>query len=133
MRFHGLSLTLLGSIITPAVSFAPQASSSPVSRASLQLNAKSNDLETTVKSALSGVALATALWTAPATLAGQASHFPTFGNEVIASSVASAKEMASGTGSRVNKDAESLLRYGLPIDNKEVRASFWVKAVESFI
>lgn len=34
---------------------------------------------------------------------------------------ASAKEMASGTGSRVNKDAESLLRYGLPITNKEVR------------
>jgi hypothetical protein len=35
--------------------------------------------------------------------------------------VASAKEMASGTGSRVNKDAESLLRLGLPIQNKEVR------------
>eukprot|EP00804_Cyclotella_cryptica_P000888 CCRYP_001116-RA/>CCRYP_001116-RA protein AED:0.17 eAED:0.17 QI:0/0.66/0.5/1/1/0.75/4/189/364 len=29
--------------------------------------------------------------------------------------------MASGTGSRVNKDPESLLRYGLPINNKEVR------------
>lgn len=35
--------------------------------------------------------------------------------------MANAKEMASGTGSRVNKDPESLLRYGLPIDNKEVR------------
>jgi len=35
--------------------------------------------------------------------------------------VANAKEMASGTGSRVNKDPESLLRYGLPINNKEVR------------
>ena len=32
-----------------------------------------------------------------------------------------AKEMASGSGSRVNKDAESLLRYGLPINCKEVR------------
>jgi hypothetical protein len=32
-----------------------------------------------------------------------------------------AKEMASGSGSRVNKDAESLLRYGLPINNKDVR------------
>eukprot|EP00522_Entomoneis_paludosa_P017186 CAMPEP_0172444822 /NCGR_PEP_ID=MMETSP1065-20121228/4823_1 /TAXON_ID=265537 /ORGANISM="Amphiprora paludosa, Strain CCMP125" /LENGTH=466 /DNA_ID=CAMNT_0013195523 /DNA_START=107 /DNA_END=1507 /DNA_ORIENTATION=+ len=39
----------------------------------------------------------------------------------INSMVANAKEMASGTGSRVNKDAESLLRYGLPIKNKEVR------------
>jgi hypothetical protein len=38
--------------------------------------------------------------------------------------VANAKEMASGSGSRVNKDPESLLRYGLPIQNKEVRASF---------
>lgn len=35
--------------------------------------------------------------------------------------VANAKEMASGSGSRVNKDPESLLRYGLPIQNKEVR------------
>ena len=35
--------------------------------------------------------------------------------------VAVAKEMASGSGSRVNKDADSLLRYGLPIKNKEVR------------
>lgn len=36
--------------------------------------------------------------------------------------LASAKEMASGTGSRVNKDADSLLRLGLPIQNKEVRS-----------
>lgn len=35
---------------------------------------------------------------------------------------AAAKEMASGSGSRVNKDPESLLRYGLPIANKDVRA-----------
>ena len=34
---------------------------------------------------------------------------------------AQAKEMASGSGSRVNKDPESLLRYGLPIQNNEVR------------
>ena len=37
------------------------------------------------------------------------------------STMASAKEKASGTGSRVNKDPESLLRLGLPIKNKEVR------------
>ena len=34
--------------------------------------------------------------------------------------VASAKDKASATGSRVNKDAESLLRLGLPINSKEV-------------
>jgi hypothetical protein len=39
--------------------------------------------------------------------------------------VAQAKEMASGSGSRVNKDPESLLRYGLPIDNKEVSYGFF--------
>jgi hypothetical protein len=33
---------------------------------------------------------------------------------------ADAREKASGTGSRVNKDPESLLRLGLPINNKEV-------------
>ena len=30
------------------------------------------------------------------------------------------KEIVSGTGSRENKDSEPLLRYGLPINNKEV-------------
>ena len=41
-------------------------------------------------------------------------------------SVAVAKEKASGSGSRVNKDADSLLRYGLPIKNKEVsRVCCW--------
>jgi hypothetical protein len=75
-----------------------------------------------VKNVISGVALATLLWTAPASLAGASTHFSSFiSNQVVASSVANAKEMASGTGSRVNKDPESLLRYGLPIDNKEVR------------
>ena len=46
-------------------------------------------------------------------------------NQYHASVTAYAKEKASGTGSRVNKDAASLLRYGLPIDNnansKDVR------------
>lgn len=128
MRFNNISLILLGSIVNPAVSFAP-ISSKNVNHALSKLNAKSNDLETTVKTALSGAVLATALWTAPATLAGQATYFPNFANGVVASSVAGAKEMASGSGSRVNKDAESLLRYGLPIDNKEVSSSHLVSGV----
>lgn len=81
-------------------------------------------VDATVKGALSGMALAAALWAAPATMAGSMnSHFPSIasGNDIIASSMASAKEKASGSGTRVNKDPESLLRYGLPIDNKEVR------------
>ena len=125
MRFNQISFILLGSIVNPAVSFAP-ISSKNANHASSKLNAKSNDLETTVKAALSGAVLATALWTAPATLAGQNTHFPSFANDVVTSSVASAKELASGSGSRVNKDAESLLRYGLPINNKEVSSSHYV-------
>jgi hypothetical protein len=114
MRFTSNSLLCLGAFTVPAAAFAPQATVRPP----LQLQAqKSNNFES-VKNALSGVALATVLWTAPATLAGTASHFH-LNNELI-TSVANAKEMASGTGSRVNKDPESLLRYGLPIDNKEV-------------
>lgn len=72
------------------------------------------------------MALAAALWAAPATMAGpMASNYPSAsGNNVIASSIASAKEMASGSGTRVNKDPESLLRYGLPINNKEVWTMF---------
>jgi hypothetical protein len=52
----------------------------------------------------------------------------------IVLNVANAKEMASGSGSRVNKDPESLLRYGLPIQNKEVRINcrFCIK-IERFI
>lgn len=42
------------------------------------------------------------------------------------STVAFAKEMASGSGSRVNKDPESLLRYGLPIQNKEVCVDYLI-------
>lgn len=57
--------------------------------------------------------VAASIWSAPAPFAPYA--------PVEMQTVASAKEMASASGSRVNKDADSLLRYGLPIKNKEVR------------
>ena len=83
-------------------------------------------VDATVKGAMSGMALAAALWVAPATMAGPlSSAFPNYvannnNNIMISSSIANAKEMASGSGTRVNKDPESLLRLGLPIKNKEV-------------
>jgi len=82
-------------------------------------------VDATVKGAMSGMALAAALWVAPATMAGPlSSTFPDYvannNNNMISSSIANAKEMASGSGTRVNKDPESLLRLGLPIKNKEV-------------
>lgn len=66
--------------------------------------------------------LTAALWAAP--LANLQADL-NFQNPAFVSNnpnfVVQAKEMASGSGSRVNKDAESLLRYSLPINNKEVR------------
>lgn len=71
------------------------------------------------------------LWGAPAMVSEQMmvnhpSTTPTMVTRMLVdpSTIASAKEMASGTGSRVNKDPESLLRLGLPIKNKEVRWSW---------
>lgn len=82
---------------------------------------------------LSGVALAAAIWVAPTAMTAiiplggayyQGSLAPGGGgrtNEWVSSSIASAKEMASGSGTRVNKDPESLLRLALPINNKDAR------------
>lgn len=130
MKFYNLSIALLGSSIASTTAFAPQArTSTPVRTAPIYAANNNNNVvdaleavDATVKGALSGIVLAAALWVAPATMAGPVTTaFPgAAGNDVIASSVASAKEMASGSGTRVNKDPESLLRYGLPINNKEV-------------
>eukprot|EP00588_Corethron_pennatum_P011708 CAMPEP_0194277866 /NCGR_PEP_ID=MMETSP0169-20130528/10067_1 /TAXON_ID=218684 /ORGANISM="Corethron pennatum, Strain L29A3" /LENGTH=435 /DNA_ID=CAMNT_0039021929 /DNA_START=92 /DNA_END=1396 /DNA_ORIENTATION=+ len=67
--------------------------------------------------AAAGFLAAAALWSSPSLL----SSLPVADFTGSAGGTAYAKEMASGSGSRVNKDAESLLRYGLPITNKEVR------------
>jgi hypothetical protein len=73
---------------------------------------KNHPLRVNIGKALATTFLVTAsLWSAPAVTS------PVFPNQ----QQAMAKEMASGSGARVNKDAESLLRYGLPITNKEVR------------
>jgi hypothetical protein len=74
-------------------------------------------------------AMTALLWGSPALIAEQALDHPTVATSsspliqtllIDKSTIANAKEKASGTGSRVNKDPESLLRLGLPIKNKEV-------------
>jgi hypothetical protein len=100
-------------------------------------------LEQAVSKSFATMVLAASVWCAPAMLASVMvpttpslslmAHKPTttvqqqwqqqqqqlsFGS---GGGTAFAKEMASGSGSRVNKDPESLLRYGLPISNPEVR------------
>ena len=132
MRFSASLIVVVGASLADA--FAPQPRANVARAAPIYASKQNSDnnvvdtiesIDATVKGALSGMALAAAMWAAPATMAGPvASSFPSVasGNNVIASSVASAKEMARGTGTRVNKDPESLLRYGLPINNKEVGA-----------
>jgi hypothetical protein len=68
--------------------------------------------------AVASALVAGALWAAPAATTHVV--WPIHHSWFATTSIASAKEMASASGSRVNKDAESLLRYGLPINNKEV-------------
>mmetsp|Transcript_10499 Transcript_10499/g.25357 ORF Transcript_10499/g.25357 Transcript_10499/m.25357 type:complete len:444 (-) Transcript_10499:1637-2968(-) len=65
-----------------------------------------------VAKAFATAAMTAFLWVAPVPLTHQLPGSPYIANAV---------EKASGTGSRVNKDADSLLRLGLPIKNKEVR------------
>jgi hypothetical protein len=78
-----------------------------------------SDLTGALGKTLTATFLSAAVWASPFSASVDQGHFnvgcdsPGF--------VANAKEMASGSGSRVNKDPESLLRYGLPIQNKEVR------------
>lgn len=70
--------------------------------------------------------VATTIWASPAAMAPFAATHAVFQDNAIINTmgVASAKDKASGSGSRVNKDPESLLRYGLPIQNKEVSLEY---------
>ncbi len=75
-----------------------------------------------MKGAVAATLLAGAIWASPAAIVGDVPSSNPFLNEIRTIVVADAKEMASGSGSRVNKDPESLLRLGLPIPkDKEVR------------
>ncbi|GAX12201.1 hypothetical protein FisN_1Hh129 [Fistulifera solaris] len=109
MKISFAAISCLALSATSAAAFAP---SSP-HRISTELNASPEWLQK-AQQTLVTAGVAASLWSAPAFL-DSTGVFPT------TTSTVTAKEMASGSGSRVNKDAESLLRYGLPINNKEVR------------
>jgi len=91
----------------------------------LKMNKNGNDENMDkVKRTVAASFVAASLWASPASLVGSnIFHWDNhILNDVAISATANAKEMASGSGSRVNKDAESLLRYGLPIPkDKEIR------------
>jgi hypothetical protein len=120
MKFSLALITLLSTTTGSSVSAftSPQniRSSSAVSTTHLKAQINNN----VFGKACATAAMTAFLWGSPALLAEQAVHhnLPLMDPTTM---VANAKEMASGSGSRVNKDAESLLRLGLPIKNKEVR------------
>ena len=98
-----------------AASTIPTTATTPVSL--------SAQFAATMKQWTMGALVASTLWASPAVMAPyymQQHVFQDNNNVMNNMGVASAKEKASGSGSRVNKDPESLLRYGLPIQNKEV-------------
>ena len=114
MKISSSALLALTALST-ASAFVPSAQ---LTHAVTQLHA-SKDGETSwqnlARQAFATAAVTASLWSAPAFLAGN-DNMP-----LATQTTAVAKEMASGSGSRVNKDPDSLLRYGLPINNKEVR------------
>ena len=98
-------------LMIAASAFSPSASHRRSFATPLQaVNKEMAFLQDQASKVMAVAVLTASLWSAPAI--PFLDHLPT--------NTAVAKEMASGSGSRVNKDPESLLRLGLPIDNKEV-------------
>jgi len=117
------SLALLASV-TSTLAFAPSQTRTQTSSTSLEAHKNVfKSMEENVKGAVAATFLAGAIWASPAAMfSGDVASSNPFLNEIHSSVVADAKEMASGSGSRVNKDPESLLRLGLPIPkDKEIR------------
>lgn len=125
---------IAASFSSSAFAFTPTSTSSRkfgVSHKTTSLQSHSNknneNMFNEAKSALTSAALAGLLWVSPmAATVGLNNDVVGNNNNMLlenirTSVVSDAKEMASASGSRVNKDADSLLRYGLPINNKEVR------------
>jgi hypothetical protein len=104
--------------------------SPPTSRMTTALHANKNDNKQHAKNNpfvnfCATAAMTAFLWGSPVLVSEQMVNHPSTPpmlSQVLVdqSTIASAREKASGTGSRVNKDPESLLRLGLPIKNKEV-------------
>ena len=119
MKFS--SATLLCALgVAPVVAFTNLASV-PTSTTNTALHAQRDN--NGFASFCATAAMSALLWGSPGMIAEQATtHQLPFGmNEMVEQHVvAGAKDKASATGSRVNKDAESLLRLGLPINSKEV-------------
>jgi hypothetical protein len=110
---------------TVTVAFAPSSIDgrrSSASTTTTQLSVEpshSSSSQQWIGKAVTMAAVTVSLWATPSIVAEQMPQWLIYNNNNPF--VALAVEKASGTGSRVNKDADSLLRLALPINNKEVR------------
>lgn len=139
MKFHLNSVALVLTSAATCSAFAPAArlalDSNSASRTS-SLNSHNDEevnvikfkhIQDNVKGAIASSLMAASLWASPSAFFGSVSSVTnpsenSVWNGIRSTVVADAKEMASASGSKVNKDAESLLRYGLPIPkDKEIR------------
>ncbi len=127
---------LAATTASTTIAFAPNALNTHPSSAATTLNLQANNDNGTkiksfpdqVKGIVASTVIAAALWASPPpalfdnmNMDAATNANNQFMNAIQTSMVADAKEMASGSGSRVNKDPESLLRLGLPIPkDKEV-------------
>lgn len=121
MKYSVAYLSLLASGINEVSAFSPlnHVSFETAGRSSLQMK-KERTWEDHIGQAVTAAAFAASIWASPASMMGPLAEQNSFFSN--SASTAVAKEMASGSGSRVNKDPESLLRLGLPIPNdKDVR------------
>ncbi|GFH44566.1 hypothetical protein CTEN210_01040 [Chaetoceros tenuissimus] len=106
-------------IITSTLSTA--AAFSPISTTHTSSTALHANLLKNVENFSKATLLAGAIWASP-TLLNNVNTDNNLIQDFVSTTRVEAKEMASGSGSRVNKDPESLLRLGLPIPkDKEVR------------
>ena len=125
MKFSSALITVISaaSAASSMAFVAPKVSNVATRTTELQAESTNNNV---LAKACATAALSALLWGSPTIVADQATTFANNMNIEASPMVtnpfaASAKDKASATGSRVNKDPESLLRLGLPINNKEVR------------
>ena len=150
MNFAFMNLLYILTAAPPVVAFINPLSSSSSSSSTFNIQQKQattlqatehnndesrNDVgffnKNSITNCFATAAMSALLWVSPAMLAEQTStaqyQLPLgLNNAIERNFVADAQDKASATGSRVNKDAESLLRLGLPIKNKEVSNAWCV-------
>jgi len=131
MKFSSITFLCILTV-TPVVSFTnPSLNTRQTTSLQAERNHnKNSNINNVFSNCYAIAAMSALLWGSPTMLAEQASthqyQFPFGLNDVIEHNVMAnagggAQDKASATGSRVNKDPESLLRLGLPINNKQVR------------